>query len=150
MSGWEQTHRRYNLVYAVADDLARRGPVAIDDYKSAIDAEYGGIEGFLLDVQRRWFNAVDAHLDVVLEARPADVDGAVAKIVGEVAETDGQLRTVLEAFADHPVLAGGEARHRRRVLALTGVDSDALVVVPTRCRSRFWGMFKGASTASTA
>ncbi|MGH3518609.1 MAG: hypothetical protein ACRDQ7_14565 [Haloechinothrix sp.] len=129
MSSWERTHRRYRLVYAVADAIALRGPEVIDEWQAAIHAEFGGMDGFLKDVQRRWYTAVDAYLDTVLEDEPADMDAAVAEIMWSVATTDRGLRLVLDGFADHPALAEGDAYHRRSLLALTGVDQDALVPV---------------------
>ncbi|MGH3451115.1 MAG: hypothetical protein ACRDQW_10395 [Haloechinothrix sp.] len=127
MSNWERTHRRYRLVYAVADAIALRGPEVIDEWQAAIHTEFGGMDGFLQDVQRRWYTAVDAHLDAVLEDEPADSGVAVAEILDSVSATDRSLRLVLDAFAEHPVLLEGDARHRRSLLAVTGVDQDALV-----------------------
>lgn len=103
MSGWEQTHRRYRLVYAVADDIARRGPAARNDWQPAIDAEYGGTEVFVLDVRRRWYNAVEAHLDDVGTQRLTEVEAAVAR-------ANRPLRVLLEAFSDHPALAPAQTR----------------------------------------
>ncbi|MFB9730201.1 hypothetical protein [Haloechinothrix salitolerans] len=97
MSGWERTHRRYELVYAVADDVARHGPVALDEWQRAIDAEYGSTDAFLLDVRRRWDLAVVARME---EDRPLD------DIEAEVSRTNAGLRAVLRRFADHPALAG--------------------------------------------
>lgn len=94
MSGWERTHRRYRLVYAVAEDIARRGPSAVDTWQSMIDGEYGGTERFLLDVRRRWLNAVDAYSDYV------------ATPVAEASRNNSRLRVLLDAFAEHPVVSG--------------------------------------------
>lgn len=95
MSGWEQTHRRYRLVYAVADDIARRGAQAKGKWQPTIDAEYGGLDAFLLDVRRRWFNAIDAHSE----------DGPMHEIQRTVTAANRPLRVLLDAFADHPVIA---------------------------------------------
>lgn len=127
MSNWEQTHRRYDLVYAVADAIALRGPEVIDEWHDEIDEVFDDVAGFLRDVQRRWYTAVDAYLDAVLEEQPADVEAAVAEILGRVSTTDRALRIVLDAFADHPALAEGDAQHRWSLLAVTGVDQDKLV-----------------------
>lgn len=95
MSGWEQTHRRYNLVYAVAEDIARRGAQAREKWQPMIDAEFGSLDAFLLDVRRRWFNAVDAHSE----------DGGMSEIQRTVTRGNRPLRVLLDAFADHPVIA---------------------------------------------
>lgn len=145
MSNWEQTHRRYNLVYSVADAVALRGPVAVEEWREPIEREFGDVAGFLRDVQRRWYTAVDAYLDVVLEDEPADMSVAVAEIVQHVSETDRQLRVVLDAFANDPVLAAGDAYHRRALLALTGVDQDALVPVQAQERASACSRFLGAA-----
>ncbi|MPY80059.1 MAG: hypothetical protein GEV04_16690 [Actinophytocola sp.] len=97
MSGWEQTHRRYRLVYAVAQDVARRGQDAIDAWQHEIDAEYGGTDAFLLDVRRRWDLAMAARIE----------DGRrLADVEAEVGRANAGLRAVLSQFAEHPALAG--------------------------------------------
>jgi hypothetical protein len=93
MSGWEQTHRRYRLVYAVADDIGRRGDAAKAKWLPVIEAEFGGLEGFLLDIRRRWRTAVDARSDA-------------PELQRTVARDNEPLLRLLEAFADHPVIAG--------------------------------------------
>jgi hypothetical protein len=143
MSGWERTHRRYRLAYAVAEDVARRGPGALSDWASQIDAEYGDVGQFLLDVQRRWHNAVDARLDLLLEERPDDVESAAAGVMASLAESDGDLRAVLDAFAGHPALADGATRHRLHVLATTGVD-EAMVGAPMGGRGGGGAAARGA------
>lgn len=97
MSGWEQTHRRYQLVYAVADDVARRGQVALEEWQPAIEAEYGSTDAFLRDVRRRW--------DLAMAARIED-DRGLADVEAEVGRANATLRAVLVRFADHPALAG--------------------------------------------
>jgi len=99
MAGWEQTHRRYELVYAVAADVARRGPVALDEWQARVEAEYGSTDTFLLDVRRRWDLAVTARLDGRRCQRLAAVEV-------EVGRANADLREVLTAFADHAALAG--------------------------------------------
>lgn len=98
MAGWEQTHRRYRLVYAVADDIVRRGPAARDVWQGAIEAEYGSTADFLYDVLRRWRNALDAHSDEVGTRRLEEIEAAVSR-------ANAPLRALLDAFAAHPVLA---------------------------------------------
>jgi hypothetical protein len=120
---WERRHRRYRLVDDVLDDATRRGARAVFRQHDAIAAEYGdaGVGGFLTDVQRRWHRAFEARLDVVLESGDADPAAAVAVLWQTLARTLPGTRLVLDAYADHPALAGAEARHRARLRAATGV-----------------------------
>lgn len=99
MSGWERTHRRYHLVYDVASDVAQHGAAGVDKWRRAIDAEFGGLDGFLLDVRRRWFTAVEAYSD------------HVAAPMAEAAKRNKLLRVVLDTFAEHPAIAGPQLAH---------------------------------------
>lgn len=91
MAGWEQTHRRYRLVYAVADDVVRRGNIALTSWTATIEAEYGTMETFRLDVRRRWNMAVDAQLD--------DASGrTLAEIYAYVAKANGPLFALVSAL----------------------------------------------------
>ncbi|MGH3433904.1 MAG: hypothetical protein ACRDQB_13815 [Thermocrispum sp.] len=81
-------------MYAVAEDVARHGRAAFGRWQPRVDAEFGGTEGFLLDVRRRWLTAVAAYSDHV--AGPA----------AEAARYNAPLRALLDAFAEHPVVNG--------------------------------------------
>ncbi len=127
MSGWERTRRRYRLVHDFARDFASDSTSALAGWKTAIEAEYGDLDQFLRDVQRRCFAAVDARLDSVLEAGPADPSASVVAIFAEVNRIYPELVRILEEYAGHPALAEGNARFRRSVLSTTGVDPAALL-----------------------
>ena len=124
--GWDQVHRRYELVQQTADAVARYGPGAVDDWRPAIDKEYGGVDGWLRDVQRRWYSTVDAQLDAVLEAAPYDLADAIAELWRDATRARPELHAVLAAYAGHPALAAGRERHRRTLFAATGVDEARL------------------------
>lgn len=96
MSGWERTHRRYQLVYAVADDIGKRGPGVKGKWQPMIDAEFGGLDAFLLDVRRRWLMAIDARSE----------DGPLHEIHAAAVRDNKSLWSLIKAFADHPVFAG--------------------------------------------
>jgi hypothetical protein len=125
VAGWEQVRRRHRLVHDVAGDVAKGGRRALARWRPTIDAEYGDLDAFLRDVQRRYRRAAEARLDAVLEAPPADPHGAVAAVLDEVAAIYPELRRLLEECADLPALAEGDARFRRSVRAATGVDPSA-------------------------
>jgi hypothetical protein len=61
---WESTHRRYQLVQSVLDEIARTGrPEVPSHLRARVDAEFGDFGGFLREVQRRWDRSLEARLD---------------------------------------------------------------------------------------
>lgn len=61
---WETTHRRYQLVHTVLDEIARTGRPEIPPYlRRRVDAEFGNMGEFLDEVQRRWDRSLHARLD---------------------------------------------------------------------------------------
>jgi hypothetical protein len=127
MAGWDTANRRYRLVYQATADIARNRQQGLTQWQPAIEAEYGNVDNFLRDVQRRCFTTVLARLDAVIEANAADPRGPVAAVFAEVARVHTDLWQVLQDHAGHPALAEGSARFRRFVLAGTGVDPAALM-----------------------
>jgi hypothetical protein len=127
MTGWNTAKRRYRLVHQAAADIARNGQRGLTQWQPAIEAEYGNVDNFLRDIQRRYFTTVLARLDSVIETNPADPQGPVAAVFAEVASVHPDLGQVLRDHACHPALAEGSARLRRSVLAGTGVDPAALI-----------------------
>jgi hypothetical protein len=109
-------------VHDVAGDFARSGSAALAEWEPVIETEFGDLDGFLRDVQRRFHTAAEARLDAVIEASPDDPAASVAAILDEVAEIYPDLRCLLDAYACRPALAEGTARFRRAVRAATGVD----------------------------
>jgi hypothetical protein len=122
---WQQVHRRHRLVDAALADVARSGrPVLGAARRREVDAEYGELDGFLRDVQQRWFRAFDARLDAVLERDPADLPAALAELWHELAEQQPAVRLLLDAHAGHPVLTELAERHDRALHRATGVRLD--------------------------
>ncbi|MFI6318194.1 hypothetical protein ACIBG8_11780 [Nonomuraea sp. NPDC050556] len=144
---WERTHRRHELLHAVLDEFARSGRP--DRLAAEIEAEFGGWAGFLQEVQLRWFRAFDARLDGVLEEWPADLHGALVRLWQEVAAAMPEHRRVLNAYAGYPALAEPEDRHRRRLLAATGVRLDPIAPVEHRQSRRCWRTLVTASLGGT-
>jgi hypothetical protein len=122
MAGWEQARRRYRLVHDVAGDFARSGPGALAEWRPAIETEFGDLDDFLRDIQRRFHTAAETRLDALIEASPADPATSVVAVLDEVAEIYPDLRCLLDAYADRPAVAEGTARFHRAVHAATGVD----------------------------
>ncbi|MFC7342794.1 hypothetical protein [Saccharopolyspora griseoalba] len=124
MSGWQRTRARYRLVHEVAAECLRGGPEALSQRKAAIEAEYGDVEQFLRDVQRRYRMAVEARLDAVAESPDGEASARVAEALAAVAADHAGLLSILTARGDDPALAEGEARLRGLVRAFGG-RSDA-------------------------
>jgi hypothetical protein len=127
MTGWNTVKRRYRLVHQAAADVARSGQRGLTQWQSVIEAEYGNVDNFLRDIQRRYFTTALARLDSVSETNPADPQAPVAAVFAEVASVYPDLWRVLHDHAGHPALAEGSARFRWSVLAGTGVDPAALM-----------------------
>lgn len=118
---WNRTHRRYRLVYAVLEDIARTGrPEIAARFRAGLQIEFGDLGGFLRDVCRRWYRAFDARLDAVLEQPPDDLAGAVAGVRRAVDEAMPAARLLLDAHTGHPALEELAEHHRRTLLAATG------------------------------
>jgi hypothetical protein len=114
-------------VHQAAADIARNRQRGLAQWQPAIEAEYGTVDNFLRDIQRRYFTTVLARLDAVIETHPADPQAPVAAVFAEAARVHPDLWQVLQDHARHPALAEGNARFRRSVLAGTGVDPAALI-----------------------
>lgn len=140
---WERTHRRHELLHAVMDEIALVGRP--DRLAAEIDAEFGGMAGFLQEVQLRWFRAFDARLDGVLEEWPDDLHGALVRLWQEVAAAMPLHRLVLDTHAGHPALADPDDQHRRRLLAATGVRLDPIAPAEQRQSRRCWRTLVTAS-----
>ncbi|MGW4469965.1 hypothetical protein ACWENQ_09850 [Nonomuraea sp. NPDC004354] len=117
--------RRQQLVHAVLAEVAATGqPVVPAALAAEVTAEFGEIEEFLREVQRRWYRAFDARLDAVLEEWPRDMRAALLQLWREIAAAMPEARFLLDAHAGHPALAVLDAQHRRRLRTATGVDLD--------------------------
>jgi hypothetical protein len=125
MSEWDRAHRRYQLVHAVLDDIARTGrPVIPARLAGEIDVEFGDFGGFLRDVQQRWYRGFDARLDLVLENEPDDLPAAVAGIWRDLSDAMPAARLLLDAHARHPALTALDDHHRRTLRSATGIRHD--------------------------
>jgi hypothetical protein len=126
MTEWDRARRRYRLVHDLAAAFEKKGPQALTERWSELVAEYGDLDHFLRDVQRRYLTAVYTRLDEVIEEASGDPETAVAAALAAVAEVYPAFRRLLVEYADHPALAEGKARFRHAVLSATGVDPIGL------------------------
>ena len=116
---WDRLHRRHRLVQAVLCEVGRTArPAVAAKFRADVHAEFGDFGGFLLEVQRRWYRAFDARLDMVLEHEPDDLAAAVADIWADLAETMPAARLLLDTHTDHPALRELHAHHRRSMRAV--------------------------------
>jgi hypothetical protein len=119
---WDRTHRRYRLVQDVLENISRSGrPVVPAALTPAVDAEFGGFDGFLRDVRLRWYRAFDARLDALLEDEPDDLDAALAHLRHELAGDMPAAAILLAAHAEHPALRALDLDHQRKLRAATGI-----------------------------
>jgi hypothetical protein len=116
---------RDRLLAAVLDDVKRTERPDIT-HLDGVAAEFGGVDGLLLAVQHRWWTAVDAHLDALLEDPPEDPARAVGDLWRSLARHHSAARMLLDAHADRPALFAAEHEHRRGLMRAVGVDLTAL------------------------
>jgi hypothetical protein len=122
---------KFRRVADVLDGVARTGRpdgARLD----AVAAEFGGLDAFLLALHHRWWTAVYAHLDALLEDPPADFEAGVARLWADMAARQPGLRVLLDAHAARPALAAAERGQRERLRADLGVELPAAAVAPAR------------------
>jgi hypothetical protein len=137
---WNRAHRRHHLVHLVLSAISDTGrPEIPAGLRPEVDAEFGGLEGFLREVQSRWYRTFDARLDALVECWPDDVHHALHELWREVSIAMPEARALLDAHVDHPALAALHRHHRRQLYAATGVHLDPLLTFrppePARRRS---------------
>ncbi|MFD9893499.1 hypothetical protein ACFWY9_29495 [Amycolatopsis sp. NPDC059027] len=153
---WNELHRRQRVVQAVLGEIAESGlPVIPAGRRAELDAEFGGFDGFLREVQFRWYRAFDARLDAVLEEDPADVHAALVRLWHELAAVMPAARLLLDACTGHPALAELDDHHRGRLYQATGVRLDpgripAAHQAPRHRRMPRWCPLFAARGAATA
>ncbi|MFI6509386.1 hypothetical protein ACIBCT_17395 [Streptosporangium sp. NPDC050855] len=124
--------RRRELARLVLRDLARTGDVILPArWEEEIEREFGGTDGLLAELSRRWWTARAARLDVLAEcsglagcsgpaecagpaelAEPAELGpGGGGRVLDDAAAPSSHLEAVLDAYAGHPALTEAEWRH---------------------------------------
>ena len=121
--------RRHRLLTDVLADIATSGDPTITRIDEVV-AEFGDLDGLLLAAQHRWYTAVFARLDAILEDTPEHPAQAVAQLWTDLAADRPGLRMLLDTHAERPALAAADRHHRAVVLRDLGVDLAALPVPP--------------------
>ena len=117
-AAWERVHERYRVASAVLEDVRRSGrPDAVAGWSEEIEAAFGDLDAFLQHVQRRWYTAIAARVDAVLESDVGDRTTAVRGAWEDLSRHDPASRIVLDAYAAHPALQHGERQHGRLLAA---------------------------------
>jgi hypothetical protein len=128
---WEDYHRRARVVDGVLHDVAasRDGQIPARWWPE-IQVAFGGDGGFAGALYHRWFAALTARLDAVLEARPADPPDAAAQAARLLARERPALFGLLSAYASHPVLAAARVREKDSLAWAPGAQLAALAPQP--------------------
>lgn len=124
---WQDYHRRARVVDGVLHDVAasRDGQIPARWWPE-IRVALGGDGGFAGALYHRWFAALTARLDAVLEARPADLPDAAAQAARLLARERPALFGLLSAYASHPVLAAARVREKNSLAWAPGAQLAAL------------------------
>jgi hypothetical protein len=126
---WETYRRRESVMDGVLEDVAASGDWRIPDrWHQEIEETFGGEAGFAGALYPRWFAALSARLDPVLEARPADLPDAAARAARQLARERPALFALLAAYRDHPVLAEARRRERQYLDWAPGAQLTALAM----------------------
>lgn len=111
-AAWQRVHNRYRVAAGVLEDVSRSGSAeTISRWSDDVEAAFGDLDSFLRHVQRRWYTALGARVDQILEEEVSDRQGAVRAAWQELSGLDPASRLILDAYADHPALQHGERRH---------------------------------------
>ena len=128
---WEDYHRRARVVDGVLHDVAasRNGQIPAQWWPE-IRVVFGGDGGFAGALYHRWFAALTARLDAVLEEWPADLPDAAAQAARLLARERPALFGLLSAYASHPVLAAVREREKEFLAWAPGAQLAALTAQP--------------------
>jgi hypothetical protein len=130
MAGWQQVHRRTDLLNAVLDDIDGTGSAQVPDtYITKIEAEFGGLDDFLLAAHQRWATAFAARLDGLLENEPEDLAAGLAQICAQLRPA---LRALLDHYGENAALAAAEERQWQQVAVVTGLTEQSVEVGQAR------------------
>ncbi|WP_163513724.1 hypothetical protein [Fodinicola acaciae] len=121
-----RTHRRNDLLTAVAADIPRVGlDATLAAYGDQITAVFDGFDGLALAAFQRWFTAFTARLDTELADETEARD-----VCRSLAERNPGLWTIVSAHLDRPEVARAWGRQRAMLLHQLGIDLNAVTDRP--------------------
>ena len=91
-----------------------------------VERTFGSEASFVQSLYPRWFAALTARLDPVLEDRPADLADAAARAARQLAREHPAMFALLAAYADRPVMEGARQRERQYLYWAPGAQLTAL------------------------
>jgi hypothetical protein len=124
---WDDPRQRTRVMNDVLDDIA-----ASDDWhvpakwRLETDLMFGGEAGFAMALYPRWFAALSARMDAVLEGRSADLKEASARAARQLAAEQAPMFTLLAAYSGQPEFAAVRQQERRYFGWVPGVHLSAL------------------------
>lgn len=123
----EDYERRQRIMDEVLDDVAASGGRRIPDrWRPEIDETFGDEASFALALYPRWFAALTARLDTVLETGSADLPDAAARVAGDLARERPALFAVLAAYCGDPELEDVRRRERQYLNWAPGAELTEL------------------------
>ena len=124
---WETYQRRARVMNEVLDDVAASDDRRIPDrWRPEIERTFGSEAGLARALYPRWFAALTARLDPVLEAGPADLPDAAARAARQLARERPALFGLLAAYRGDPALADARRQERRYLDWAPGAQLTAL------------------------
>lgn len=129
---WEDFRERQRVVDGVLDDIAASESWQVPaQWQSEIENTFGGEADsaralFARALYPRWFAALSARLDAVLESQPADLPEAAARAARQLARERPAQFALLAGYAGHPALEEAHRRERRYLDWAPGAQLSAL------------------------
>jgi hypothetical protein len=111
---WDDPRQRTRVMNDVLDDIAHSGDWHVPaKWRLETDLMFGGEAGFALALYPRWFAALSARMDAVLEDRSADLKEASARAARQLAAGQPAMFTLLAAYSGEPGFAAVRRQERR-------------------------------------
>ncbi|MBW9207839.1 hypothetical protein KV097_18025 [Mumia sp. zg.B17] len=135
-SAWEQTTRRQRALHALTETISQDPTALPAAVRRARSETFGSLDSLLLAAHAHWVRTFEARLDHLLEQGGYGDQAAVERVWRETAQVLDGTAALLDAYADHEVLARAHADHRRRARSTAGVDLPSRWVGASRPAQR--------------